>query len=244
MENMEQGFAELAGVTPEVQNMEQPMVEEPAVPAPSDVTPASEGVAQPEVQEQQLQQPPQFDPSQLTQVMTSQSEQIAQIAQQMSQMNSRIPEQQQAPQTEEEMLQAKIREDLGINKIEEQYKQQTEMLEQQKQMMAQMQAQEQARQRDMQFKSLEQEFGNIDKEAIQNRLVEIGKTNPQMAEALNSPEGIRMLLQQGVGTVVATPDPITPSANSNNVGIDDSASRVLEGKGTDDDFGALLESYV
>ena len=80
--------------------------------------------------------------------------------------------------------------------------------------------------------------------SIQNKLVEIGKTNPQMAEAMNSPEGVRMLLQQGVGTVVNTPDPITPSASGNNVSIDDSASRVSGGKGTDEDFGALLESYV
>ncbi len=217
------------------------MIAEPQTQVPSAEPIQQEAVAQPE---QQAQQAPQFDPSMMNQAMASQSQQIADIAEQMSQMNNRMPEQQAIPQTEEQMLQSKIKDDLGINQMEAQFKEQQDMIEQQKQMMSQMQEQENIRQRDAQFNSLQTEFGNIDKEAIQNKLVEIGKTNPQMAEAMNSPEGVRMLLQQGVGTVVKTPDPITPSANSNNVSIDDSVSRVAEGKGTNEDFGALLESYV
>ena len=224
-------LAEEAGV--------QEMIEQPATAQPSAEPAQQEAVAQPEAQPAQ-----QFDPTQMNQAMASQSEQIAMIAEQMGQMNSRIPEQPQVAQSEEQMLQSKIKDDLGINQMEAQFKEQQKMINQQKEMMAQMQQAEMVRQRDSQFQAMQSEFGNIDKEAIQNRLVEIGKTNPQMAEAMNSPEGVRMLLQQGVGTVVKTPDPITPSASGNNVSIDDSASRVTSGQGTNDDFGALLESYV
>lgn len=224
-------LAEEAGV--------QEMIEQPATAQPSAEPAQQEAVAQPEAQPAQ-----QFDPTQMNQAMASQSEQIAMIAEQMGQMNSRIPEQPQVAQSEEQMLQSKIKDDLGINQMEAQFKEQQKMIDQQKEMMAQMQQAEMVRQRDSQFQAMQSEFGNIDKEAIQNRLVEIGKTNPQMAEAMNSPEGVRMLLQQGVGTVVKTPDPITPSASGNNVSIDDSASRVTSGQGTNDDFGALLESYV
>ena len=220
----------------------QEMIEQPATVQPSAVPAQQEAVAQPKQQE--TQQPQQFDPTQMNQAMASQSEQIAMIAEQMGQMNSRIPEQPQVAQSEEQMLQSKIKEDLGISQMEAQFKEQQDMINQQKEMMAQMQQAEMVRQRDSQFQAMQSEFGNIDKEAIQNRLVEIGRTNPQMAEAMNSPEGVRMLLQQGVGTVVKTPDPITPSASGNNVSIDDSSSRVTSGQGTNDDFGALLESYV
>ncbi len=219
----------------------QEMIEAPQTQAPSAEPSAQEAVAQPEAQ---TEQPQQFDPTQMNNAMASQSEQIAQIAEQMSQMNARVPEQPQAPQSEEQMLQSKIKDDLGINQMEAQFKEQQGMIEQQREMMAQMQQQEAIRQRDAQFKTMETEFGNIDKEAIQNRLVEIGRTNPAMAEAMNSPEGVRMLLEQGVGTVNKTPDPITPSASGNNVSMDDSATRVLGGQGTNDDFGALLESYT
>ena len=237
MDNIDIG----AALAEQGEAVDQSMIEAPATVVPSAEPAQQEAVQQPQ---QEVQQPAQFDPSQMNQAMASQSEQIAQIAEQMSQMNNRIPEQQIAPETEEQMLQNKIKDDLGINQMESQFKQQADMIEQQKQMMQQMQQAEQVRQRDAQFASMEQEFGNIDKEAIQNKLVEIGKTNPQMAEAMNSPEGVRMLLSQGVGAVVNKPDAITPSASSNNMSMDDASSRVSSGSGTADDFGALLESYV
>jgi len=237
MEELDIGQA-LAGEF--VQEQQPEMIAQPETIQPNAEPQAQESVPEP----QQAQQAPQFDPTQMNQAMASQSEQIAQIAQQMGQMNSRMPEQQQAPQTEEQMLQAKIKDDLGINQMESQFKEQQDMIAQQKQMMEQMQQQEMVRQRDAEFATMEKEFGNVDKQAIQNRLAEIGAKNPDLANALNSPEGVRMLLQQGVGAVVKTPDAITPSASGTNVGIDDSSSRVIKGEGTADDFGALLESHL
>ena len=191
-----------------------------------------------------VQQAPQFDPAQMQEAMSAQSAQIENIAKQMGEMNSKVPEATQAQATEEEMLQAKIREDLGINKMEEQYKQQQDIMNQQKAQLDQMQQQEIARQRESEFKSLEAEYGNIDREVIQNKLAEIGKANPALADALNSPEGVKMLLAQGIGAVVKTPDPITPSANGGDVSNADASSRVMAGEGTEADFGDLLASYV
>lgn len=183
---------------------------------------------------------PQFDPSVLEGQMNQQAQQMQQMAQDMERITSRVPEPVAPQPSEQDMLQAQVKKDLGIDKMEERYAQQdTQMKAQQEQLQA-MQQQETVRQRDAEFKSMEADFGNIDKLAIQNKIVEIGKTNPALAEALNSPDGVRMLLGQGVGTVTATPDPITPSASGTDTDASSLYGKLSDGSATDADFGDML----
>ena len=154
------------------------------------------------------------------------------------------PEEPKYEPTEEDMIRERARKELGLDELDNKFKMQEEALKQQNAYIEQMKQQEAIRQREQEFNSMEKEFGNIDREAIQNHIIEVGKTNPNLAEALNSPEGVRMLLKQGVGAVVKKPDSITPSASGTDVNTSDAASRIYNGKGTEDDFGSLLESYV
>ena len=198
-----------------------------------------------EAAQEAVQAPESFDPSVIQNEIKSQSDAIAELARSIALMNEpKQPEQPKYEPTEEDMIRERARKELGLDDLDNKFKAQEESLKKQNEYIEQMKQQEAIRQREQEFKSMEQEFGNIDREAIQNHIIEVGKTNPNLAEALNSPEGVRMLLKQGVGAVVSKPDAITPSASGTDVNTSDSVSRVLEGKGTSDDFGALLESYV
>ena len=209
--------------------------EVPTEPAATDGQQAA--IPEPQMQEQQQ---PQYDPSILEGQMNQQAAQMEQMAAQMEQMTNRIPEPQAPQASEQEMLQQQVKKDLGIDKMEARYAQQDEAMKAQQQQLAQMQEAEMIRGRESEFKSMEAEFGNIDRLAIQNKIVEMGKTNPALAEAMNSPEGVRMLLSQGVGTVAQTPDAITPSASGTDIDSSSMYNKLGTGEATDEDFGDML----
>lgn len=208
--------------------------EVPATPAPTDGQVAAEPVAP------QVPETPQFDPSALEGQMNQQAQQMQEMARQMEQVTNRIPEPQAPQATEQEMLQAQVKKDLGIDKMEERYAAQDQKMQAQQKQLEQMQQAETVRSRENEFKTMEAEYGNIDRLAIQNKIVEIGKTNPALAEALNSPDGVRMLLSQGVGAVVATPDAITPSASGTDVDSSALYGKLEAGTASDADFGDML----
>ena len=183
---------------------------------------------------------PQYDPSIMEAQINQQAQAMQQMAAQMEQMTKNQPEPQAPQMSEQELLQQQVKKDLGLDKMEERYAQQDQMMKQQQEQLAQMQQIETQRQRDSEFKSMESEFGNIDRLAIQNKITEIGKTNPALAEALNSPDGVRMLLSQGVGAVTAKPDAITPSASGTDVDSSSLYNKLGEGTATDEDFGDML----
>lgn len=235
--NLEQAFGEIAGVEPEVAPTQEAQAQDDMV----DARPVEEQVSQ---QAQDVNEPAGFDPSVITNQMQSQSDAIAKLAESIALMNEPKVEETVYEPTEEDLIRERARKELGLDEIENRYKQQEEMLKQQNAFIEQMKQQEVIRQREQEFQSMEKEFGSIDREAIQNHIIEVGKTNPNLADALNSPEGVRMLLKQGVGAVVNKPDNITPSASGTDINTSDAVSRVLEGKGTTDDFGDLLASYA
>ena len=233
--DLEQGFADMA------MGNEAPMVE----PQASVVEDAMVSTVTPEEAAQEAVLAPEgFDPSVIQSQIQSQSDAISELAKSIATMNEPKVEQPKYEPTEEDMIRQRARKELGLDELDSKFKMQEEALKQQNEYIEQMKQQETVRQREQEFNSMEKEFGNIDREAIQNHIVEVGKTNPNLAEALNSPEGVRMLLKQGVGAVVKVPDNITPSASGTDVNTSDAASRVISGKGTSDDFGSLLESYV
>lgn len=235
--NLEDAFGDMAQeeFAPQAEQAQTPQEVEPEM--VSTVTPeeaAQEAVSAPE----------QFDPSVIQNEMQSQSDAIAELARNIALMNEPKVEKPTSEPTEEDMIRERARKELGLDELDAKFKKQEEMLKQQNEYIEHIRQQDAIKARESEFKSMEQEFGNIDREAIQNHIMEVGKTNPNLADALNSPEGVRMLLKQGVGAVVKTPDAITPSASGTDVNVSDATSRVLEGKGTSDDFGDLLASYA
>lgn len=246
MEELEAGFGDLAtelmggeeagaGEQQAENAMEQPAgeVQQPQSPEPK------------MIEEKKVEQPPQFDPNAINELISKQSQQIEQISKQLDTIaNEKNFAQEEKSLTDEELMQQKVKDELGISEMEKKFQDQQALIQKQQEAMAKMQEMEAQKAREREFKSLEKEFGNIDRDVIQNKIEEIAKSNPQLAESLNSPEGVRMLLSQGVGVVNKQPDPITPSASNNSLGIDDSIGRVTSGKGTEEDIGALLESYV
>lgn len=198
---------------------------------------------QPEPAQEQIQEP-QFDPSNLSNQMNQQAEMIQSMAEQMNNMTNRIPEPQAPQPTEEDMLRQQMKKDLGLDEVEQKFKQQQDVLKQQEQMLAKMQEAEMARTREAEFKTMEAEYGNIDRVAIQNKIMEIGKTNPDLADALNSPDGVRMLLNQGVGAVTAKPDSITPSSSGQDVDMSNQVDQLKAGTLEDSAFGELLLNSI
>lgn len=201
-------------------------------------------VAQEPVVEAPVEQAPAFDPTQFDNQFASQSDQIAQIAQQMEQLGTRIPEQQAPAPTEQEVIAQELKKQLGIDGLENKLGEQASTIEQQNQMLQQFQQMQQQAQAEKAFTQLETEFGAIDKTVLQNKIVEISQSNPALAEALNSPEGARMLLAQGVGVVTATPDQITPSSNNTDVGSDNTLDRIRDGKASQEDFGQAFMDFL
>ena len=193
-----------------------------------------------EAQEQQAQ----FDTEALNNQLNEQSLAMQEMAKNISDLTNNVPKPQVPQPTEDDILREQMKKDLGLDKMEAQFKQQQELMNaQQKQLELQQQA-EVERTRDMQFKAMEKEYGNIDKVALQNRILEMEKTNPALAEAMNSPDGVRMLLEQGVGVVNKTPDPITASATSSDVDVSDSVKSLADGNLSDAEFGDLLFNSI
>lgn len=210
--------------------------QEPTVEAPAEQAPVA--------QEPVVEQVPAFDPTQFDNTLASQTEQIQAIAQQMEQLNGRIPEPQAPAPTEQEVIAQELKKQLGIDGLEGKLTEQEKIIQAQNEQLAQYQAFQQQQQAQQEFAKLESEFGQFDKEVLQNKIMEIGQTNPQLAEALNSPEGARMLLSQGVGIAQRNPDPVTPSSNNTDVGADQTLDRIREGQATQDDFGQALLGYL
>ena len=223
---------------PEEMNIGDALVESMSE-APMEEAPVAQ-----QVPVQQEAQAPAFDPTMFNTQFASQSDQINAIAKQMEQLGSRIPEPQKPAPTEQEVIAQELKRQLGIDGLEGKLTQQEQLINEQNQKLAQYEAYQQRLEAEKALSSLEVEFGAFDREVIKNKIAEIGKTNPALAEALNSPDGARMLLSQGVGLVNNTPDAITPSSNNTDIGSDQTLDRIRDGKASQDDFGSMLLQYV
>ena len=194
--------------------------------------------------EAQQEQEPQFDTSALTEQINSQSQAMDAMAKNISDLTNNIPKPQAPQPTEEDILRNQMKKDLGLDKMEEQFKAQEQRIEQQQQQIAIQEQAEISRNREYEFKTMEAQYGSIDKVAVQNKILEVRKTNPELANALISPDGVRMLLSQGVGVVDKNPDPITPSASGQEVDNSAQLKSLADGSLSDADFGALLEGAI
>ncbi len=210
----------------------------PTTPEP-EPTDGNQNVEPTPVAEDPIQQP-EFNPAQLTDQMNDNAMAIQGIAKQMNDLTNNIPKPEAPQPTEDDLLREQMKKDLGLDKMEEQFNAQKEIIDAQNKRLELQEQAEIKRGRELEFKSMEAEFGNVDRVAIQNKIMEIGKSNPALAEALNSPDGVRMLLSQGVGAVVKTPDAITPSASGQSVDTSNQVQALRDGNLNDSDFGQLL----
>jgi hypothetical protein len=214
----------------------------------NEVSPQVEQEVAPQEVAPQAPQVPTFDPAML-EAMAQGQEQVGQKlgnleaslqAIQEAQMQANAP-----TPTEEEMIKAKLAEDLGLGDIKNQLQAKDQTIEEMKSMLQEFKQQQEISQRQQAVEDMSKRLDGFDEQLIIKELEQMNQVNPQMAQALNNPQGWEMLWNSKFANQYAKkPDPITPSETSGGEYSQNIASRFDQRTATEDDIGELLMSYV
>jgi hypothetical protein len=214
----------------------------------NEVSPQVEQEVAPQEVAPQTPQVPTFDPTML-EAMAQGQEQVGQKlgnleaslqAIQEAQMKANAP-----TPTEEEMIKAKLAEDLGLGDIKNQLQEKDQTIEEMKSMLQEFKQQQEIQSRQRAVEDMSNRIDGFDEQLIINELEQMNQVNPQMAQALNNPQGWEMLWNSKfAGQFAKKPDPITPSETSGGEYSQSMANRFSENKATEDDIGDMLLSYL